>query len=167
MPELLLIEPQTIMTDTILSGNVDIDKLLPIIKETQLKTVEELLGSELYDKIKELKEAGTLADDYLTLVNDYIKPILINQTVANYILISPYTVGNGGFFKRTYNGVETTDYKEVERVSQIYSSTAQMYINRFNKWIIANPLAEYKTFQEEVNAITNINLNNGWYFGNK
>jgi len=167
MPELLLIEPQTIMSDTILSGNVDIDKLLPIIKETQLKTIEELLGSELYEKIKTDKENGILKGDYLILLSDYIKPILINQTVANYILISPYTVGNGGFFKRNYNGVETTDYKEVERVSQIYSSTAQMYINRFNKWIVANPLQEYKTFQEEVNATANINLNNGWHFGNR
>ena len=167
MPELLLVDPQTIMTDTILSGNCDIDKLLPIIKETQLKTIEELLGSELYDKIKADKEADTLTGNYLILLNDYIKPILINQTVASYILISPYTVGNGGFFKRTYNGVETTDNREVDRVSQLYNSTAQMYVNRFNKWIVLNPLTEYKTDQDEVNAINNINLNNGWYFGNK
>ena len=167
MAELLLVDVQSIMTDTILSGNVDVDKLKPIIKETQLKTIEELLGSELYDKIITDKENDTLAGDYLILLNDYIKPILTNQTVASYILISPYTVGNGGFFKRTYNGVETTDYKEVERISQIYSSTSQMYINRFNKWIVANPLTEYKTYQDEVNASKNINLNNGWYFGNK
>tara|TARA_R110000822_G_scaffold30374_3_gene88537 strand:- start:2627 stop:3130 length:504 start_codon:yes stop_codon:yes gene_type:complete len=165
MPELLLIEPQTIMTNTILSGNVDIDKLLPIIKETQLKTIEELLGSELYDKIISDKENGTLAGKYLILLDEYIKPILINQTVASYILISPYTVGNGGFFKRSYNGVETTDNGEVDRVSQLYNSTAQMYVNRFNKWIVANPLTEYKTYQDEVNAISSINLNNGWHFG--
>lgn len=164
--ELLFVSTKEIMTKTILSGNCDVDKLRPIILETQLKTIEELLGSELYDKIVSEIEAETLSGDYLTLFNDYIVPITRNQSVASYVLVSPYTVGNGGMFKRTYNGAETTDYKEVERVSQIYSSTAQMYINRFNKWILNNPLPEYKTYQDEVNASKNINLNNGWYFGN-
>ena len=167
MKELLLVEVQTVMTDTILSGNVDVDKLKPIIKETQLKTIEELLGSELYDKLISDKENDTLTGDYLVLLNEYVQPILVNQSAASYILISPYSVGNGGFFKRTYNGVETTDTNEVERISQIYSSTAQMYILRFQKWIDKNPLPEYKTYQDEVNASKNINLNNGWYFGNK
>ena len=167
MVETLFVDPQDIMTKTILSGNVDIDKLKPIIIETQLKTVEEVLGTELYDKIVSDLENSTLSGLYETLYFDYIKLITRNQSIASYILISPYTVGNGGFFKRTYNGVETTDYKEVERVSEIYSSTAQMYINRFHKWIEKNPLPEYKTYQDEVNASKSINLNNGWYFGDK
>jgi hypothetical protein len=165
MPELLFVNPQDLMDNTILSGDVDVDKLKPIILETQLKSIEELLGTELYDKIVTDIEGDVLTGLYETLFNDYIIPITRNQAVASYILISPYTVGNGGMFKRTYNGVETTDYKEVERLSQIYSSTAQMYINRFNKWIRLNPLTEYKTYQDEVNASVNINLNNGWYFG--
>lgn len=165
MANILFIDPQTIMNDTILSGNVDVDKLEPIILDTQLKTIEELLGTELYDKIISDIENDTLTGLYETLLNDYIKPITKNQAVATYILISPYVVGNGGFFKRTYNGVETTDYKEVDKVSQLYSSTAQMYINRFQKWILNNPLTEYKTYQDEVNAQTNINLNNGWHLG--
>ena len=41
-----------------------------------------------------------------------------------------------------------------------------MYVNRFHKWIGLNPLTEYKTKQDEVDASKNINLNNGWYFGN-
>tara|TARA_R110000850_G_scaffold171880_1_gene297202 strand:+ start:292 stop:792 length:501 start_codon:yes stop_codon:yes gene_type:complete len=166
MAELLFITPQEITETTIVGGNVDIDKYTPCILETQLKTIEELLGSELYNKIVNDIEADTLTGDYLILFNDYIKPITKNESVATYILIAPYTLGNGGLFKRTFNGVETIDYKEVERLSQRYSSIAQMYINRFNKWIGLNELAEYKIYQDEVNASENINLNNGWYFGN-
>jgi hypothetical protein len=166
MAELLFITPQEIAETTIVGGNVDFDKYVPCILETQLKTIEELLGSELYNKIVNDLEGAGLSGDYLILFNDYIKPITKNESVATYILISPYSLGNGGLFKRTFNGVETIDYKEVLNLSQRYSSIAQMYINRFHKWIEANPLEEYKTQQEEVNASKNINLNNGWYFGN-
>ena len=166
MATAVFISPQEVYNYTVLSGNVDIDKLLPIILETQEQTIEEMLGSELYDKIYADFVANTLTGLYLELLNDYIKLVLRSQSAASYILISPYSVGNGGFFKRTYNGVETVDVKEVERVSQIYSSTAQMYINRFNKWIGLNPLPEYKTFQDEVNASKTITVTSTWYFGN-
>ena len=166
MAELLFITPQEITETTIVGGNVDFDKYVPCILETQLKTIEELLGSELYNKIVNDLEGTGLSGDYLILFNDYIKPITKNESVATYILISPYSLGNGGLFKRTFNGVETIDYKEVQNLSQRYSSISQMYINRFHKWIEANHLEEYKTQQEEVNASKNINLNNGWYFGN-
>lgn len=166
MAELLFITPQEITETTIVGGNVDFDKYTPCILETQLKTIEELLGSELYNKIVYDIENNTLTGNYLILFNEYIKPITKNESVATYILISPYSLGNGGLFKRTFNGVETIDYKEVERLSQRYSSIAQMYVNRFHKWIVLNPLTEYKTKQDEVNASKNTNLNNGWYFGN-
>lgn len=165
MGELLFLTPEEITSTTIVGGNVDVDKYLPIVLETQLKTVEEMLGSELYNKLISDIENDTLTGDYETLLNDFVKPITKNQSVASYILKSPYSLGNGGLFKRTYNGVETVEYKEVERLSQTYSSTAQIYIYRFNKWIGNNPLPEYKTYQDEVNASKNINLNNGWYFG--
>ena len=42
-----------------------------------------------------------------------------------------------------------------------------MYVGRFEKWIEKNNLIEYKTNQDEVNASKNLNLNNGWYFGDK
>ena len=163
MATAIFIDSQDIMTYTVLSGNVDIDKLQPVILEAQQQTIEEMLGSELYDKIYADFVAKTLTGLYLELFNDYIVYVLRSQSTANYILISPYSVGNGGFFKRTYNGVETVDVKEVERVSQIYSSKAQMYINRFNKWIGLNPLPEYKTNQDEVNAKKTINLTSTWY----
>tara|TARA_R110000851_G_scaffold50499_2_gene120511 strand:- start:195 stop:689 length:495 start_codon:yes stop_codon:yes gene_type:complete len=163
MATAIFIDSQDIMTYTVLSGNVDIDKLQPVILEAQQQTIEEMLGSELYDKIYADFVAKTLTGLYLELFNDYIVYVLRSQSTANYILISPYSVGNGGFFKRTYNGVETVDVKEVERVSQIYSSKAQMHINRFNKWIGLNPLPEYKTNQDEVNAKKTINLTSTWY----
>ena len=176
MAETLFISPKELTEGTILGGNVDVDKYLPFILETQLQTIESLLGTELYDKMiadygnditNGVFVSSNVTGDYLTLLNDYIKPITKYESVASYITISPYTLGNAGVFKRTAENKEVVDYKEVERLSQKYSSIAQMYIGRFEKWITNNTLEEYKTLQDEVNASKNVTLNNGWYFGNK
>jgi len=161
----LFVTPEEITTTTIVGGNVDVSKYLPFVAETQKDTIENLLGTELYDKIISDIENDTLTGLYLELYTDFLKPITKYQSVASYILISPLTLANGGLFRRTYQGIESVDYREVERVSQIYSSKAQMYIDRFNKWIGLNDLIEYNLNQDEVNPSRNMNLNNGWYFG--
>ncbi len=174
MAQVLFISPKELTEETILGGNVDVDKYIPFIVETQLKTIEELLGTELYNKmitdyendiINGVFVPNNVTGNYLILLNDYIKPITKNETLGTYIKIAPYTLGNAGLFKRVVDNVETVDFSEVERLSGHYHSVAQMYVGRFVKWIGLNPLTEYKTYQDEVNASKNIKLNNGWYFG--
>ena len=51
MAEFLFIQPTEITSTTIMGGNVDIDKYLFCIADTQISVIEPLLGTELYDKI--------------------------------------------------------------------------------------------------------------------
>jgi hypothetical protein len=51
MAELLFITPQEMTASTILSGNIDVDKMTPCIANVQLTVIEPLLGTLLYDKI--------------------------------------------------------------------------------------------------------------------
>lgn len=162
MAELLFVTPQEMTNSTILSGNTDTDKYLFCILNTQLTTIEPLLGSELYDKVISDIEAETLTGFYLELYNDFIKPITKNEALAQYIEIASYMVDNAGIYKRSGENVEVVDKDEVQYLSGKYKSLAQMYVTRFEKWICKNPLVEYKTIQDEVNALKNINLNVGW-----
>jgi hypothetical protein len=162
MAELLFVTPQEMTSSTILSGNTDTDKYLFCILNTQLTTIEPLLGSELYDKIISDIEAETLTGLYLELYTDFIKPITKNEALAQYIEIASYMVDNAGIYKRSGENVEVVDKEEVQYLSGKYKSLAQMYVTRFEKWICKNPLLEYKTIQDEVNALKNINLNVGW-----
>jgi len=162
MAELLFVTPQEMTSSTILSGNTDTDKYLFCILNTQLTTIEPLLGSELYDKIISDIEAETLTGLYLELYTDFIKPITKNEALAQYIEIASYMVDNAGIYKRSGENVEVVDKDEVQYLSGKYKSLAQMYVTRFEKWICKNPLLEYKTIQDEVNALKNINLNVGW-----
>ena len=163
MADLLFITPQEMTDTTIIGGNVDIDKYTMCILSTQLRVIEPLLGTLLYDKIIADIEASTLAGLYLTLFNDFVKPITKNEACAAYIMISPYVLSNSGLFKNNPDNAEVVDVKEKENLSEQYSSNAQMYVNRFNKWISKNELVEYKLTQDEVDA-QNIHINNTWTF---
>jgi hypothetical protein len=162
MAELLFITPQEMTSSTILSGNIDTDKYIFCIADAQISVIEPLLGSLLYDKIKTDIEGAGLTGLYLELYNDFIKPITKNEAVAQYIEIASYMVDNAGIYKRSGENVEVVDKDEVQYLSGKYKSLAQMYVTRFEKWICKNPLVEYKTIQDEVNALKNINLNVGW-----
>lgn len=162
MAELLFITPQEMTSSTILSGNTDTDKFLFCILNVQLTTIEPLLGTELYDKIKTDKEADTLAGLYLELYTDFIKPITKNEALAQYIEIASYIVDNGGIYKHTAENKEVVDKAEVQYLAEKHKALAQMYVQRFNKWICKNTITEYKTCQDEVNALKGINLLGGW-----
>lgn len=165
MAELLFIEPQEITSTTILGGNVDVDKYLFCIANVQLTIIEPLLGTELYDKIVEDKTNDDLTGLYLELYTDFIKPITKNMALSEYIEIASYMVNNGGIYKHTGDNIEVVDKQEVQFLAGKNKNYAQMYIERFNKWICKNSLPEYKTYQDEVNAIKGLDVAVGWYFG--
>ena len=160
--ELLFITPQEMTSSTILSGNTDTDKFLFCILNVQLTTIEPLLGTELYDKIKTDLEGAGLNGLYLELYTDFIKPITKNEALAQYIEIASYMVDNGGVFKHTGENLEIVDRAEVQYLAEKYKALAQMYVQRFNKWICKYTITEYKTCQDEVNALKGINLLGGW-----
>jgi hypothetical protein len=162
MAEFLFQTPQEIQSTTIMGGNVDPDKYLFCIANVQLTIIEPLLGTLLYDKIYAEAEAGTLTGLYLQLYNDFIKPIVKNSAVAEYLTIASYMVQNGGIFKHTGDNIEVVDKQETQFLAQKYNAYAQVYVQRFEKWICKNPLTEYKCYQDEVNAKKGMKLTAGW-----
>ena len=161
--ELLFLTKDEIAKTTIVGGNVDREKYVFCIYTVQKSHIEVMLGTELYDKIVSDIQSDTLTGDYLELFNDFVKPITKNLSVAEYIDISNYTLGNKGLFLASSENSETASKNDRNFLSQKYKSNAQTYIERFNKWILKKNLTEYKTYQDEVNA-RKINTTFSWFF---
>ena len=164
MAEFLFIQPSEIASTTIMGGNVDVDKYIFCVADTQISVIEPLLGTELYDVIVAGATADNLAGLYATLYTEFVKPITKHESTAKYIEISSYTLNNGGLYKHTADNAEVVDKEEAQFLAGKYSSMAQMYVQRFDKWICKNTIAEYKRSQDEVNA-QRLKLSPGWYFG--
>lgn len=162
--EFLFITPQELKSTTILGGNVDKDKFLFSIANTQIITIQALLGTELYDVILEGAENNTLAGDYLEMYDKYVKPITKNQALSEYIKISSYMVTNGGAYKHVVENAELMTEEDIMRLADTYSGIADTYIRRFYKWMNKHSIAEYKTYQDEVNASKNMKSRSGWFF---
>lgn len=165
MAETLFVTPNELTSTTILGGNVDPDKYKPCILMVQVGVIEPLLGSELYDKIKSDYESSSLAGDYETLFNEYVKPITKFRALGEYLEVAGFTVGNGGVFRHAPDNAEVADKDDTQFLSNKYDALAQAYIERFYKWICKNPITEYKTYQDEVNARKGMNLTFGWKLG--
>ena len=70
MATALFIKREDLVKNTAISGSVDTDKFIHFIKLAQEIHVRNYLGTDLYNKISADIVAGSLAADYLNLVND-------------------------------------------------------------------------------------------------
>ena len=106
----LFIKRSDLVKNTILNGNVDTDKFIQFIKIAQEMHIQNYLGSKLYDKISTdiLGTGGaSLTGDYLTLVNDYIQPMLIHYAMIDYLPFAAYELKNVGLLKHSSENAET------------------------------------------------------------
>ena len=73
----LFISTDRIKKDTALGGSVDDNLLLPYILMAQDRYILPVLGTDLYDKLISDIQGSSLAGDYLTLLQTYIQPALV------------------------------------------------------------------------------------------
>jgi hypothetical protein len=99
MATALFISRTDLVKNSILDGNVDTDKFIQFIKIAQQIDVRNYLGSELYNRISNDITNSTLSGNYLTLVNDYIQPMLIHFAMVQYLPFAAYQIKNGGIYK--------------------------------------------------------------------
>lgn len=143
-----------------MGGNVDVDKYLPCIYDVQITVIEPLLGTALYDKMLTDFGTDTLSGKYLTLYDDYLKPILRHQVFAEYVEIGSYTVSNAGIFKHQPENSEVVSKAEVQYLAQTHRTKAQLYIERAEKHL------RDVTFDERIsscNGRNGVQVTGGWH----
>ena len=131
----LFINVKDLKRKSIISGNIDGDKIIQFIEVAQDTAIQNYLGGKLYKKMQQLIVDNTLTDaanaDYKLLLTDYIKPMLIWYTQANYIPFAAYTVSNGGIFKRSPENTNQASQEEISLLTAKVTDTADFYTRRF------------------------------------
>ena len=107
----ILLTDNELSKNTLLSGNIDKDKLRQCILDAQSERLEVLLGEKLYEKICADYDANALSSDYATLYTDYIKPFLIRQSALEYLKIGAFSVSNNGIFQPTSHDKEHSQFQ--------------------------------------------------------
>ena len=151
MAEALIITRDDVVKFTSLNGNVDPDKFIQYIKIAQDIHVQKYLGTDLLEKIKADIIANTLSGNYLTLVNTYIKPMLIHWAMVEYLPFAAYTIGNGGVFKHNSENSTTAEKIEVDYLVGKARDLAKYYTDRFITYMSYNQ-ATFPEYNSNNNA---------------
>ena len=159
--DVLFVTKEDVVRFTGLNGNVDVDRFLYKVKEAQDLDVQSLLGTKLFDKIKDDIIAGTLVDPYLTLLDDKIKPIVIHYAMVQFLPIAPYVIGNKGVYKRTAENGTNIDSDELIKLIESERRTAEHYAQRFIDYMCYNQTS-FPEYNTNTNDDINPTRNNYW-----
>ena len=138
MAQALFITRDDIVRFTAMNGNVDTDKFIQFVKIAQDIHIQNYLGTKLYDKIYSDIIAKTVIEPYTTLLNKYIKPMLIHYTMVEYLPYAAYTIANKGVFKHNSENSTNVDKNEVDFLIEKERGIAQSYTNRFIDYMCFN-----------------------------
>ena len=131
MAQALLISRKDIVKFTAMNGNVDTDKFIQFIKIAQDIHIQNYLGTDLLNKIEADIIASSLTGSYLTLVTDYVKPMLIHWAMVEYLPFAAYTLANKGVFKHSSENATNVDKDEIDFLIEKERNLAQYYTDRF------------------------------------
>jgi hypothetical protein len=164
MATALFISRTDLVKNSILDGNIDTDKFIQFIKIAQQIDVRNYLGSELYNRISNDITNSTLSGNYLTLVRDYIQPMLIHFAMVQYLPFAAYQIKNGGIYKHQSENAESVSKDEVDYLVQKERDFAEYYTKRFIDYMAFNQtlFPEYTSnSNDDIYPDTN-DLFNGW-----
>jgi hypothetical protein len=151
MAYVLFISEQKLKDSTAINLNVDVDLLLPFVKEAQKLYVETILGTELTQKLKDLITAGTIGNvanaAYKTLLDDYIGDMLPGYSLYHALPYLRFKVENGNIYSKTSETGAALSTEEAQHFREEVLNTASYYRERAIDYITNNisSFPEYST----------------------
>lgn len=139
MSKRLFITLDELKRKSIFDGNLDTDKLVQFVEVAQDTNIQLQLGSKLYEKLQtDAASVSGLQGDYLTLVNSYVKPMLVWWSQVAFIPFAAYQVSNGGIFKHNSENSTSVDPDEINMLVNKAKDTAEFYTERFIQFMNFN-----------------------------
>ena len=142
MAYVLLISEQKLKDSSSINLQVDNEILLPYILQSQTLYVETKLGTQLYNKLKDLITNNTIGlpanAAYKTLLDDYISFVLVNYSFYHVIPFLRFKVENANIFSKTSETGNALSTEEAQSLREEIVNTAQYYTERMIDYICNN-----------------------------
>jgi len=141
MAKALLVTTSDIKKYSVLNGNVDNDKFIQYVAIAQDIHLQNYLGSDLLEKLQDLLPTDIhllLNSEYKTLLNTYVKPMLIHWALVEMLPFMAYTVSNGGVYKHSAENSQGVDKNEIDFLVEKERNIAENYTKRFIDFMYYN-----------------------------
>jgi hypothetical protein len=163
MAYVLFISEAKLKDSTAINLNVDIDLLLPYVRQAQKLYVETKLGTDLTQKLKDEIIAGTLAGAYKTLVDEYIGDMLPNWAFFHAIPFLRFKIENGNIYSKTSETGTALSTEEAQHLREEVRNTAEYYTERLIEYV-KNNIASFPEYNTNSGADVNPD-DNAYYNG--
>ena len=142
MSYILFISEAKLKDSTAINLNVDVELLLPYVRQAQKLYVETKLGTDLNQKLKDLIVAGTVGDAgneaYKTLLDDYIGDMLPNWAFYHAIPFLRFKIENGNIYSKTSETGTALSTEEAQHLREEIRNTSEYYTERLIAYVTNN-----------------------------
>ena len=151
MSYVLFISEDKLKDSTAINLNVDVNLLLPYVRQAQKLYVETKLGTDLNQKLKDLIVAGTVNlpanAAYKTLLDDYIGDMLPNWAFYHAVPFLRFKIENGNIYSKNSETGTALTTEEAQHLREEVRNTAEYYTERMIDYICNNNslFPEYNT----------------------
>ena len=147
MATILLLSTDKLKKNTPIEQNVDDSVLKPYIKKSQDTHIQQILGTDLYNKILTDVQAGTITGDYKTLLDDYIQPCLIEWSFYEVLPFISLKITNKSIGRGNADYLAEADLSDLKYLRNTVRDIAQFYGERIIGYLrqYSNNFPEYST----------------------
>ena len=139
---ILFISESKLKSSSAVNLSVDVNLLLPFVREAQKLYVETALGTHLTQKLKDLITAGTIGnvgnENYKTLLDEYVGDMLPGYSLYHAIPYLRHKVENGNIYNKTSETGTALSTEEAQAFREEVLNTASYYRERMIDYIRNN-----------------------------
>lgn len=157
MSKVYLISEDILKSETILNDNVGSEYIGPAIETSQDIYLQQLIGSELLDKLYKDITDGTITSPYTTLIDDYITNYLKYKVLAEITIPLAYKYRNSGLVQANGDHYQQSALRDATLVQNHYELRATFYAERLTKYLNANSnlFPEYRSTRDSADIMAN------------
>lgn len=141
MNKILLTSTEFIKTNSNMSNNISDKFLQSAIRESQDFTIQAIIGSALYNKIKALISNNSIKDDTNAIykgVLDIIQYAMLYDVMSKLCIITSVKLDNTGAYQTNDVNVQSVSLKDAFSMQDYYTNKMDFYIKRLQEYCIEN-----------------------------
>ncbi len=144
---ILIFGPQYFKDNSVVENNVADDVIEVIINKAQKVRIEPILGTDLYNKILNDISGSTLSGNYVTLVDEYIIPALIEWVQYDGTAYFNYKFTNKSVLTKNSEQSAAVGLDEIKYLRDGMRDMSEYLSQRITNYIKTNPsyFPEYYT----------------------
>ena len=161
MSKIFLINENVLKSETILNDNVGSEFIRPAIEASQDIYLQQLIGTELLEKLYNLVVTNNIQDDenahYKTLIDEYITNYLKYKVLAEITIPLAYKYRSAGVVQSNGENYSNSQMKDATLVQNHYELRATFYAERLSKYLNANSnlFPEYMSTRDNADMMAN------------